>query len=526
MKDQVIEELLAKAMQGDLSPDGAEALLEACRSDEELRRRFVRLMQIERMAGLALEDDGDVFVREFRYRAEAKRDDEFSAEVASRLRRRSVLKWCAGWSAVAAILILSFVFLLNRDAGPVVEIVRIEASDWDGESKVLEVGDRIAFDEGLVELNFRTGVRVVLEAPADFEVTGKNQGFLHHGKLVAEVIDETAHGFVIDGPSGRLVDLGTVFAVAVDKRGEMEVHVIEGLVDATASGGETKRLEENQAMRMVAGKGSSMEADVSKFVTRMPDYQDAPPRYVRWGFDERTDSMVKNTGSGLAEAEGHLKSFSGKGNGPRRVSAPFGKGLEFDGQDSFFETDFPGISGSQPRTVAFWVRVPRNFNEKQGYGIINWGKVRIPGGAWQISANGTERDGPLGRLRIGTHWGQVIGTTDLRDGEWHHCAVVMYGAEKGKPNTATHVLLYVDGKLEPAARKSVQQVDTVTATKGDGVSHGVWMGRNLGYEYAGAPSAKAFGRFFRGVIDEMVICDMAMNQVQILRLIKENRMPE
>lgn len=529
MKNQEMEELLAKAVQGDLSPEESESLMEACREDAELGRRLVRLMQVERLAGLALDEDGEVFAREFRYRLEADGDDEFSVEVGSRLKRRKVVKMVSGWMAAAALVMVSLFFLMKGDEEMVVEFVRVEASELSNDLSGLEVGERVTFEEGLVELRFLTGVRVVIEAPADFEVTGENRGFLHRGKLVAEVDDETAHGFIIDGPSGRLVDLGTKFAVSVDQGGEMEVHVIEGEVDATATGGKTSRLVKDQAMRLAGGEASAMEVDVGKFVTRMPDYQNQPPRYVRWGFDERTDGVVPNTGSGLAEekAEGRLKSFSGKGKGPGRVEGRFGKGLSFDGEDGFFESDFRGVAGSQPRTVTFWVKTPKDFNRLQGYGVINWGKIRPSGGtAWQVSVNGTDRHGPLGRLRIGTHYGQVIGTTDLRDGEWHHCAVVMYGDEEGQPNTATHILLYVDGKLEPAARKSVRVVDTVTSSEGEVKAHGIWMGRNLTFAQEGVPSAASNGRFFRGEIDEMVICDMAMNQTQIVRLMETNEMPD
>ena len=150
----------------------------------------------------------------------------------------------------------------------------------------------------------------------------------------------------------------------------------------------------------------------------------------------------------------------------------------------------------------------------------------MKGGAWQVSVNGTGNDGPLGRLSIGTHRGQVIGTTDLRDGEWHHCAVVMYGDEEGAPNTATHILLYVDGELEPAARKSMYAVNTDSSPGGDRSPHGIWIGRNLGFEFEGGLAAEEYGRFFRGDLDEMVICDAALSQKQIVRLMQDNVVPE
>ncbi len=56
------------------------------------------------------------------------------------------------------------------------------------------------------------------------------------------------------------------------------------------------------------------------------------------------------------------------------------------------------------------------------------------------------------------HEGQVVGDTDLRDGEWHHVAVVLYGGSL--PNVGTHVMLYLDGDPEPVSRRSLREVKT------------------------------------------------------------------
>ena len=90
-------------MQGDLSPEESVNLLAGCREDTELGRRFVRLMQVESIAGLVLEEDDEGFAQEVRYRVEAEGDDDFSAEMASRLKRGKILRWVVGWAAAAAL---------------------------------------------------------------------------------------------------------------------------------------------------------------------------------------------------------------------------------------------------------------------------------------------------------------------------------------------------------------------------------------------------------------------------------------
>ena len=531
MNQERIELLLAKAVSGDLSSEEAVALKIVCKEDSHLRSRLVRLLQIDRLSELSMLEDGKVFAREFRYRIEEDsrdQDESFSSAVTSSIQRSKLRRLVVQVSALAALVVISLIAIFALRDQSVAELVRVESSDWNPEAVNFEVGEKIVFEKGLAEFRFLTGVSIVIEAPAEFEFTGKNEGYLHRGKLVAEVDDETAHGFTIDSPSGRLIDLGTKFAVAVESSGEMEVHVIEGEVDAISKDGQSSRLSKDQAMRLESGGSRSLEADVGKFVTRMPEYRDEAPRSVRWSFDDLGGGLARDSGRTLAEdnADARLLSFSRKGAGPQSVDGIYGGALSFDGEDSYLESDYRGIKGGQPRTVAFWLRVPKDFDRLQGYGIINWGAVNIPGGAWQISVNGTEKDGPLGHLRIGTHWGKVIGTTDLRDGEWHHCAVVLYGDEEGNPNTATHILLYVDGELEPAARKSMRAIDTKLTPGVGALSHGVWVGRNLGFEYEGSPAAQDFGRFFRGDLDEMVICDMALNQRQIKRLMMENSLPQ
>ena len=61
-------------------------LLTGCREDTELSRRFVHLMQVKSMTELV-----------------RKEDDDFSAEMAPRLKRGKILRWVAGWAAVAAL---------------------------------------------------------------------------------------------------------------------------------------------------------------------------------------------------------------------------------------------------------------------------------------------------------------------------------------------------------------------------------------------------------------------------------------
>ncbi len=87
--------------------------------------------------------------------------------------------------------------------------------------------------EGTVELLLPTGVKVIIAAPATFQITGKNEISLSHGMLLAEVTTEAGKGFTVKTPSSINVDLGTVFGIAVDQKGTSVTQVFRGIVNST-----------------------------------------------------------------------------------------------------------------------------------------------------------------------------------------------------------------------------------------------------------------------------------------------------
>jgi hypothetical protein len=92
----------------------------------------------------------------------------------------------------------------------------------------LEPG-RFTLATGVVQLEFLSGTNLVVEAPADIELLTSNSVFCRRGKLRARVPLQ-AHGFTIDTPNHRAVDMGTEFAVGVSPELGEEVHVLDGEV--------------------------------------------------------------------------------------------------------------------------------------------------------------------------------------------------------------------------------------------------------------------------------------------------------
>lgn len=101
--------------------------------------------------------------------------------------------------------------------------------------------------KGTATLTFDSGAVVTLEAPAEIEIISGMKAIVKHGRVIADV-PEAAIGFRLDTPDMEVKDLGTVFAVSVDKHGKAsQVDVLDGEVEIYhASSKERKLLLEKQ----------------------------------------------------------------------------------------------------------------------------------------------------------------------------------------------------------------------------------------------------------------------------------------
>lgn len=138
--------------------------------------------------------------------------------------------------------------------------------------------DRVLIKTGLVELTYASGVRLTLEGPADFHVSDATSGRLTAGKIYATV-PKGAEGFHVDYAQGRVVDLGTEFAMEVRADGSTELGVFEGEVELHRPGTLPISLFKNQALVHHSETEQPLRAiplDRKKFI------RDLPTRDFRW----------------------------------------------------------------------------------------------------------------------------------------------------------------------------------------------------------------------------------------------------
>ena len=432
--------------------------------------------------------------------------------------KKPVLFFIAPLLAVAAVLAVVFMIPKTTPASDSYTLVKSVSADW-GSQKKYEIGAEFnpgahSLMAGYCELSNNKGVKLIVEGPAEFELISHKKVKLQKGTLVATVDDDKL-GFEVDTPKTNVLDLGTEFGVSVQENGDTEVHVLEGKVE-TRTGKSKTLITKSQATLITAKETVTKEADAGRFMRILPEKTNDNMSYIQWSFDEGQGKVSAYKGMNIEDKDfdAYLSSTYENGTGPQWIDGKFNKGINFDGKGNYVETGFPGIGGDKARSVAFWVKIPRDAKTYQATSMVAWGSYLGKGRTWQIAWNWQEKDGNMGAIRAGLYHGQIVGTKDLRDDQWHHIAVVMFG--DGKPDVSTHILLYVDGKLEPASRKSILEVQTDIESK---KSTKVLMGRDAMDHLYNHRKHKVF----KGKLDEVYIFNFALNDDQIRQLMEYNK---
>jgi hypothetical protein len=123
-----------------------------------------------------------------------------------------------------------------------------------------------------------------------------------------------------------------------------------------------------------------------------------------------------------------------------------GPALELDG--AHIETDWPGISGTAPRSFACWLRLAEAPDRTGGTAppLAWWGD---PTGNWNRKfkvavVGGGDREAAVLRVSFGGTF--LDGVTPLPHGEWRHIAVVYAGND---PDGRPDLRAFIDGRPEP-----------------------------------------------------------------------------
>jgi ferric-dicitrate binding protein FerR (iron transport regulator) len=153
----------------------------------------------------------------------------------------------------------------NTRRGPdsVATLVFADDCQWAAQQRPTE-GQRLSagalqLERGLAVLRFDGGAAVILEGPAELGIETRGSARLVAGRLTVRAPDEAA-GFTVHTPASEVVDLGTEFAVVVEKNGATEVHVLEGEVAYSKPGSPQEQAD-------VLGAGKAVRYDQARSET-------------------------------------------------------------------------------------------------------------------------------------------------------------------------------------------------------------------------------------------------------------------
>ena len=415
-----------------------------------------------------------------------------------------------------------------------------ESADPPGLGDGLRVGQSVKLASGVAEMSFGIGARVILQSPATMTVDSAKSVRLQSGKLTAEIATADARGFKVLTPDGAFVDQGTEFGVEVPPGGGSRIHVFKGEVDLALGA------QPNSAVpthRLLANSGARMYSEASNvtfvqdtgetFVRSMDQTERDLHVLAYWRFEDHPVGTLlpdtkKNQEVTVATVD---SSFNGndlytyfehtRPSFSEEVPAVAVLQTGRPNRTCLDNTEFPGPTStrdvytnsafSHASPVDIQRVTPAEWTIEASVKVMELGRTetfvgrdcdarfsanKTPCLAFQITA-----DGHLSiQFRDGDDRVHAATTSDftVEADRWYHVAAVSNGKE---------LLLYanlIDGRGYRLIAKTELPVEGSTALASGGVN-AVWsLGR--GRAKNGVP-----GQWFKGWIDEVRICDVALD---------------
>ncbi len=194
-------------------------------------------------------------------------------------RKVSKFSMCALALSAAAVLLFAAMVLFTPVHPVVATLTDSMNAEWEdmGDVSVPANGDLLRQGEftlvkGFAEVTFKTGAKVILQAPIDFELAGDNSMFLDSGRLSA-VVPKSATGFTVYTTGATVVDYGTEFGVVSSQERETELCVFSGVVEVR-----TPDADKSKPAKRLRGGQQGVVADGKLEISRLPD---GSKRFVR-----------------------------------------------------------------------------------------------------------------------------------------------------------------------------------------------------------------------------------------------------
>ena len=512
MNDEILG-LIDGHRDGGLSAEQQARLHELLKSDPTARRAFVQEQMLA--AAFQLETSGMM----------ESVPKPRVMEAAHRFRSAKLLRWAAA-AAVIFSIGLGLGGLLKRTSSPVANLQDEPVDDgialvtqsvdavWAAgrqprADSILSAG-RLQLESGLVQIEFYSGARLILDGKVDLELVSANEAVCHAGRLRA-LVPPQARGFSVTGPQFKLVDLGTDFGMEVASGGGSKVQVFDGEVELHAL---------NQVHRVLGGAGVSWarsgdKTDIPSDPQSFPSFDDvrdrtrqqSQQRYAAWQEWNRTlandprivvrydfESASRTLqDSGTAQVHGLIIGAE-KSNGRWAEKGA----LEFKRPSDRVRVDIPGSYDAL--TFTAWIRVDAMPERHMALLLTDGFEVAHP--HWQLAPPGDLRLGVRspsnGPKRETTNYNAPDVISLGRIGVWSFVATV-YDRQSGK------VRHYMNGREVASADIRFDQPLTIGPAE-----IGNW----------GVPLGKGNHpvRNFVGRMDEFTLWNVALTAEDILKI--------
>lgn len=395
---------------------------------------------------------------------------------------------------------------------------------------VLENESRLQISQGSVELQFQSGVRAILQGPADITLHNDQQLYMDQGTAWFHV-PENAKGFTVFTRELKIIDLGTKFGVLSNANKDDEVHVFQGKVKVEALHGVRKEtiLTTGQASQVRPyGRFLATELKTSTFPTELP--QTLP--HLHWSFDDQVELISHNSLTTGSDLQYQHHATSNPSFAPDLNQGRFGKAITLDGIGNYLETDWQGILGNAPRSVAFWLKLPdpSQFPPTAGtQSILAWGHQQTyysgdiyNNSKWTIHLNSRPNASPVLHASFGGYW-YYYPESELTGDTWHHVAIIYSGQWDQDGNPIAE--FYLNGKTQahqigsysPVRRDADQQVVINTMERTPLV-----IGANL--PQPGKILSQEGNPLLKAKIDELYIIEGAISEQAVHQLMINNRL--
>lgn len=413
--DKDLQDLMAAWLDHDeLSGDRRRELKDRLHADKEFRREFAeeaqmisltRTVQSSEPRWLQLEE-----LMEQTSQIESAEDEfAFEERVAAEISRVEsghgitlLLRWLTGGIAVAGLCVALFVtaFQLGKKAEraevdiptteqpeiseqakstiPIAVLARTAKAEWSGNAANPQTGEllgrgRFEIAEGLAQVDFIDGARVILRGPAELDLRSGNSAHLLKGSAMC-VVKGPGQAFELSTPGLTEVRGSSEFGLSIKADGPTELHAISGSVKFRADGGDLTEVIEATAIRFADAKVQPATYEPQFFpdlnelkrleqeiiASRSVDWYDhalgwshEPETLLHYTFmsDVYQENLLENHAPGATE-KSHGMIIGAKWSDGRW---PWKKALEFRRQTDRVLLGLPGRH--EKLTLAAWIRV-------------------------------------------------------------------------------------------------------------------------------------------------------------------------